>query len=190
MNGYRCLNTNNFEYGDYKITPVRKKDILKIKDWRNSQIDILRQKEYLTNKKQKEYFGKIIFPDFASEYPGQIIFSFLLNGKLIGYGGLVHINWEDRRAELSFLLEPDRLKDRMQYRKDFTAFLKLMKHVAYLELNFNRLYTETFDIRKHHISVLVANRFYPEGRMKKHVLIKNKFIDSLIHGNLKEYEKF
>lgn len=190
MNGYRCLNTNKFEYGDYKITPVRKKDILKIKDWRNIQIDILRQKELLTNKKQIEYFNKVVFPLFGKDKPSQIIFSFFKNEELIGYGGLVHINWEDRRAEVSFLLNPERLKNKTQYKKDFSAFLKFMKHVAYIELNFNRLYTETFDIRKHHIRVLVENRFYPEGRMKQHVLIRNKFIDSLIHGNLKEYEKF
>ncbi|MFA5405482.1 MAG: GNAT family N-acetyltransferase [Ignavibacteria bacterium] len=190
MTEYKCLNTNEFEFKEYKIVPVRKKDILQIKVWRNKQIDILRQKELLTTKKQIEYFKKVVFPDFEAERPKQIIFSFLYKGNLIGYGGLVHINWEDRRGEVSFLLNPERLKIIMQYKKDFSVFLKFMKHVAYIELNFNRLFTETFDIRRHHIKVLEKNNFLLEGRMKKHILINNKFIDSLMHGNLKEYEKF
>lgn len=189
MNRYKCLNKNEFESTGYKIIPVRREDIMVIMEWRNRQIEILRQKELLTKKKQKEYFDKIIFPSFKIEKPSQIIFSFFFKGRLIGYGGLVHVSWEDRRAEVSFLLNPLRLKDNAQYKKDFTAFLNLMKKVAYEELNFSRLYTETFDIRSVHIKVLEKNNFLPEGRMKNHIYINNKFVDSLIHGNLKKYEK-
>jgi RimJ/RimL family protein N-acetyltransferase len=64
-----------------------------------------------------------------------------------------------------------------------------MKKVAYSELNFSRLYTETFDIRSVHIKVLEKNNFLLEGRMKNHIYINNKFVDSLIHGNLKKYEE-
>jgi RimJ/RimL family protein N-acetyltransferase len=190
MNRYKCLNTNVFESGDYKIIPVRKKDIMMIKDWRNKQIKILRQKKPITAKMQKEYFDNIIFQSNDADRPVQILFSFLLKDKLIGYGGLVYINWEDKRGEVSFLLNPLRLKDPVQYEKDFSIFLNFMKYVAYRELNFNRLYTETFDIRKIHIKVLEKNNFRPEGRLKNHIFINNKFVDSLIHGNLKEYEKY
>ena len=41
---------------------------------------------------------------FETDQPYQILFSFLKNNEFIGYGGLVHINWEEKKAEISFLL--------------------------------------------------------------------------------------
>lgn len=189
MNRYNCLNINELESGDYKIIPVRKKDIMIIKEWRNKQIKILRQKEMLTERKQKDYFEKIIFPSFKYEKPNQILFSFLFKNRLIGYGGLVHINWGDKKGEVSFLLNPSRVKNILFYKNDFTVFLEFIKKIAYGDLKFNRLFTETFDLRRTHVKVLEKNNFKLEGRLKKHVCINNKFVDSLIHGNLNEYEK-
>jgi hypothetical protein len=34
-----------------------------------------------------------------------LLFSFLKNGECIGYGGLVHINWIDQNAEISFMID-------------------------------------------------------------------------------------
>ena len=57
MKTYKCLSKNSYEYGDYSIISLRKQDIYKIKDWRNSQIEILRQKKILTNESQKKYYN-------------------------------------------------------------------------------------------------------------------------------------
>ena len=66
-------------------------------------------------------------------------------------------------------------------------FIRLIKKVLFEDLNFNRIFTETYDIRPHHISILEKNGFQLEGRMREHIQINNKFVDSLIHGFLKEY---
>ncbi len=185
---YKCLNNQIFILDNYQLIPLREKDIYLIKKWRNCQIDVLRQKHILTNDDQKKYYETVILPSFDEVYPKQILFSFLSNNELVGYGGLVHISWEDRRAEVSFLLETKRNKDKNIYKEDFAAFIKLIKMIAYNDLEFNRLSTETFDIRPFLISIYEANGFFFEGRIKQHNLINNKFVDSVIHGNLKENE--
>ena len=84
--------------------------------------------------------------------PKNVLMSFLHNDQLIGYGGIVHISWQNLRAELSFLLDDKRCEDNEQYSKDFLTFLKLIKEMAFSDLGLHRLFTETFDKRKSHIS--------------------------------------
>lgn len=185
---YECLKKTTYSIDNYNIIPFREQDIYCVKEWRNSQLDVLRQNYLLTNDGQKKYFETIISASFKENYPGQILFSFFVNDELIGYGGLVHIRWEDKRGEISFLSETKRSRDKTKYAEDFGAFLKLIKMVAYEDLELNRLYTETFDIRPLHVDILEANGFILEGRMKQHNMINNKFVDSVIHGNVREYE--
>lgn len=187
MKIYKCLSKNSYEYGDYSLISLREQDIYKIKDWRNSQIDVLRQKELLTNISQKKYFNEIIKPSFSEQFPNQILFSFLYKNECIGYGGFVHISWEDKRAEISFLIDNERAKTEAIYQQDFTIYLKIIKNIAFTCLDFNRVFVETYDIRKEHVGVIEASGFLLEGRMRQHVIINNKKADLLIHGFLKQY---
>ena len=68
-------------------------------------------------------------------------------------------------------------------------FLVIIQQIAFESLKFNRIYTETFDMRPNHISILEKNGFKLEGRLRSHNNINGIFYDSLIHGVLKiEYE--
>jgi len=62
--------------------------------------------------------------------------------------------------------------------------LTLIKAVAFDYLKFNRLFTETFNIRQFHISTLESNGFIREGVLKEHVIINGKYVDSIFHGCL------
>lgn len=179
---YQCLSQQTFNKDQYQLTSLRYEDIQQIKNWRNEQIQFLRQKTPLTDEMQEQYFRNTILPSFSEKQPKQILFSFLYNHHLIGYGGLVHINWTSRHAEVSFLLDFTRAQNNTQYINDFTHFLQIIKQIAFTRLSFHRLYTETFDIRPLHISVLESQGFIFEGRLKEHQLHENRFIDSLIHG--------
>ncbi len=184
---YKVLNTNEFVLNNYSLVPLRHDDIFFIKEWRNAQMNILRQNKILTDTDQENYFNQSILPTFSQSNPKQILFSFLESKKCIGYGGLTNIDWESKRAEMSFLVDNERSKNKETYTNDFTSFIKLIKIVTFNELKFNKLFTETFNIRPLHISILEANGFVFEGRMKQHIIINGKFVDSLIHGFLKEY---
>lgn len=165
---------------------LRREDLFLIMKWRNSQKEVLRQDNILTKKIQLRYYQNFILPSYNSINPKIILFSYLLDNKCIGYGGLTNINWYAKRAEVSFLLNPKNAKNSKLYATEFDIFLKLLKYVSFKELKLNRLFTETYDIRPIHIKTLLKNGFKYEGRMKQHILIKNNYFDSLIHGILKK----
>ena len=105
---YKNINSNSFNNGMYSLVPIRDEDKYDIMNWRNNQLDILRQETILSIEQQEHYFKTVVDKLFDIEEPKQLLFSFLENNKLIGYGGLVHIDWEIKTAEISFLTETSR----------------------------------------------------------------------------------
>lgn len=187
---YDVLKKSEFQFKEYSIIPIREIDMENIRLWRNSQMAVLRQKKELTRQDQENYFRQIIEPLFTNKEPGQLLFSFLKNGVLIGYGGLVNITWLDKRAEMSFLVDPQIASEKEQYMKSMSAFIALVKELVFGEMKFNRLFTETYSFRTFHISVLEENGFVEEGRMREHVFESGKYVDSILHSILNnEYVK-
>jgi len=130
MRTYKCLNNNHFAKGKYALVTIRDEDRYAILNWRNTQIDILRQQAPLTKDQQDHYFKTTVASLFEEEKPKQILFSFLLNDKLIGYGGLVHIDWENKTAEISFLTETERNHDQETFISDWVNYLSILKTIA------------------------------------------------------------
>ena len=182
MNKYECFPIGSLSFNEYSVVPLREEDVYSIMNWRNAQIDILRQKKFLTSEDQKKYYTEIISPSFKKVFPNQLLFSYLYKGSCIGYGGLVHISWEDRRAELSFVVDDKRASDKNIYKQDFETFLNLMKYAAFEIIKFNRIFTETYSIREFHINIIESSGFLFEGQLREHVIINNKKCHSLIHG--------
>ena len=177
------LDQDRYEHDGYAIVPLRRRDIYDIKRWRNDQIDILRQQEPLTDDGQRRYYDEVVSVDGRSKRPRQILFSFLEGrDRCIGYGGLTNIDWVARRAELAFLLANDRNADVDRFKGDFRRFLGLVTTVCFDSLGLNRLFAETFDIRPYVIEVLEELGFRAEGRMREHVMIAGRPVDSLLHG--------
>lgn len=183
---YRCLTRQIYQKGVYEITPIRQEDIRPIKEWRNAQIEILRQAAPLTDAEQERYWSQVLVPSFDEKHPKQILFSFLKEGECIGYGGLTHIDWEVGRAEVSFLLDPSRTQQPEHYQREFVLFLELLKECAFKTLRFHRLFAETFHVRPVHVRTLEFSGFRLEGILKDHVKVNGKHCDSLIHGLLNE----
>ncbi len=179
---YSCLKHQEFNDRAYRMVPLRMEDIFQIKQWRNEQIDILRQNALLTDEMQKAYYENVIKPSFSNDKPDQILFSVFKNDQFIGYGGMVHIDWKNKAAELSFLVETTRSKDTETYKADFAAFLTMIKKAAFNDLKFYRIFAETYDIRPLHISILENEGFKYEKRLKNRVEIDGKPTDALIHG--------
>lgn len=187
---YKILPFNEISYNGLVAKAIRREDIEFIRVCRNSQRDILRQNKNISKRMQINYFEKIVWPELILDYPNMILLSLFRKNKIIGYGGLVNISWENKRAEISYIVSKEITDKEDSYTLNMNNFLYLIKRIAFNNLSINRLYTETFDIRPKHISILEKNGFKLEGRMKSHVIIDNKGIDSIIHGYLKEnYEK-
>lgn len=88
MGSYKILNKQKYFSGDYSIIPIRDIDKFIIMKWRNEQMYHLRQSEKLNEKIQTKYFKDVISPLFISEFPPQILFSFMENNECIGYSAL------------------------------------------------------------------------------------------------------
>lgn len=181
---YRCLPYPRLDAGGFSLRAVQPDDIEPIRQWRNAQREVLRQAEPIGSEAQRAYFDRSIWPALDEAQPANVLLAFSEGDRLIGYGGLVHIGWEHRRAEVSFLLEPDLAGDEPAYRARFAAYLELIKELAFRGLGFHRLFTETFAFRNAHIATLEEAGFRLEGRMRDHVVIDGRPTDSLIHGCL------
>lgn len=182
---YTCLKNNSFKDNEFEIRPISINDIEQIRRWRNKQMDVLRQKKSITFSEQILYYNSVLLPTFSQAFPNQIIFSYFKNKNLIGYGGLVHISWENKRSEMSFLLNPNFIATENIYEEYFLQFINFMKEVNFNELNFHKIFTETYSQRSFHISVLEKAGFVLEGVLRDHVVINNIYINSLIHSLIK-----
>lgn len=187
MNSYKILNKQVFSNGKYAITPIRMKDRYAIMDWRNSQIKILRQKHTLTKEEQDKYFKEIVSELFDKEQPEQVLFSFLLKGKLIGYGGYVHIDWDNKNAEISFLLTPERNSDVAIYTKEFGIFLELIEEVGF-ELGLHKIYTYGYDIYDFRFQPIINQNYLLEATLKNHVFINEKLYAVRIYSKILKNE--
>ena len=182
MPAYRVLRLNDYRHGRYRLLPIRPDDREAIRQWRNAQLDILRQAAPLSAEAQDRYFGEVVGPLFEAEQPGQLLFSLLLDEELIGYGGLVHIDWPAARAEISFLLETGRNAHIPTFQTDFTAYLHLLRQVAFEDLSLQKINTEAYDVRPYLTAVLEAEGFAEEARLPRHVQVAGQLVDTVFHS--------
>jgi RimJ/RimL family protein N-acetyltransferase len=191
MNVYKCLIKNSFEdQASYKLVPIREEDLESIRLWRNAQMDVLRQRAFISAHEQHAYYHNIIWPTFVQQQPKQVLFSYLYRQTCIGYGGLTHLDWEAGRGEVSFLLNPQRVQNPTIYEQDFIHFLNLLFQVAFEDLNLHRLFTETFAFREVHIQILEKCGFKQEGVLRDHIYKGGEWHHSLIHGCLTGEDHF
>lgn len=177
---YRALNTNTFSKGKYSIVPIRYEDRFKIMKWRNEQIYHLRQREPLTKEDQDNYFENVVSEIFDNEKPNQILFSYLKNGECIGYGGLVHINWIDKNAEISFVMKTS--LEELEFETHWICFLNLIEKIAFLELNFCKIFTYAYDLRPRLYIALEKSSYNQEAILLNHKKIDDVFRDVIVHS--------
>lgn len=180
MKTYKALNKQVYSKGIYSIVPIRFEDRMDIMNWRNEQIYHLRQSQPLTIQDQDNYFNTIINQLFEAEKPNQLLFSYLENDTCIGYGGLVHINWIDKNAEISFVMKTELEKEMFKFH--WGTFLQLIEKIAFNELNFHKIFTYAFDLRPHLYEVLESKNYLKEAVLKEHCYFNNHFIDVIIHS--------
>ena len=171
-------------FNERYLYPLSKEHLSKLKDWRNSQRDKLRQWKPLTDYNQEKWFQKI------SEENTQVFFAIMTpnerekNMSFIGYCGITGIDFINRRGEISFLVNSVRAQDKELYREDFLSALYMLCQYGFEEINLHKLFAETFAFREHHIKILEDFGFHHDGILRKHQFIKGQYHDSLIHSIL------
>ena len=179
---YKCLNQQVYKTGAYALQPLRDEDKFHILKWRNEQIYHLRQEKELSEADQEKYFNTVVADLFKTEKPGQVLFSYLENDKCIGYGGLVHINWKDRYAEISFIIDTSLEKN--FFEKHWVTYLSLIEQVAFSGLGLHKIFTYAFDLRPQLYKAVEAAGFKQEARLKEHCFFDGKYIDVVIHSKI------
>lgn len=172
-----------YEYNQRYLCPIEKNFLSEIKEWRNRQIDVLRQFKPLTDVDQERWFESL------QSDSKQLLFGIITvdNTKkhiFIGYCGITNIDFKNKRGEISFLINPDRACDEKLYREDFLSILEMLARYAFEELNFNKLFTETFSFREIHIKILEEFGFQRDGVLRRHQFTKGQYFDSIIHSIL------
>ena len=181
-NRYHILKRNLYESGNKKIVPIRYEDRLLIMRWRNEQMYHLRQQKVLTETDQNQYFDTIVSKLFDANQPNQLLFSYLQDDVCIGYGGLVHINWGDKNAEISFIIDPEFEKEYFQ--QHWTTYLSLIEQVAFEGLDLRKIYTYAFDLRPHLYKAVEAAGFEKEAELKEHFLHYAEYKSVVIHSKI------
>ena len=155
-------------------------DRYNIMKWRNEQIYHLRQSKPLTDEDQNKYFNTVVNKLFDQDRPNQLLFSFMKDNTCIGYGGLVNINWIDKNAELSFIMDTELEKEFFSI--NWKVFLQLIEQVAFIELNFHKIFTFAFDLRPHLFLAIESADFKYEATLKEHYYFNKKHYDVIIHS--------
>lgn len=183
MNSYKVLKRQVYTIGEYSILPIRIEDRYLIMQWRNEQIYHLRQNKPLTREDQDCYFDNVVSKLFDQDKPDQILFSFLKKDKCIGYGGLVHINWIDQNAEVSFIMNSSHEENYFEIY--WKSFLKLIEQVGFLELNLHKFYTYAYDLRPNLYKAIESVGFTKEAVLSQQVLFESHFKDVVIHSKIR-----
>ncbi len=179
---YKILKNNIFVDGKYSLVPIRFEDRYNIMKWRNEQIYHLRQQKLLTKEDQDQYFEKVISKLFEQEQPDQVLFSFLEDEFCIGYGGLVHINWVDINAEVSFLMKTE--LEKKHFHEYWGIFLNLLRKIAFEEIKLHKIYVYAFDVRPHLYEALEKAGYFLDARLKEHCHYNKEFKDVVIYSLL------
>ena len=180
MPKYICLKQQEQHFGDYSIAPLRYEDRFTIMKWRNEQIYHLRQARPLTEDDQQRYFDNVVSKLYDASKPEQILFSYLKKGVCIGYGGLVHINWIDNNAEISFIMDTKLEKE--HFEEHWSNYLTMLKKVAFEDLGLHKMYTYAFDLRPHLYPIFESEGFIREATLKDHCFYNGEYKDVVIHS--------
>ena len=180
MPKYICLQHQEQHLGDYSIVPLRYEDRFSIMKWRNEQIYHLRQARPLTEDDQQRYFDNVVSKLYDNPKPDQILFSYLNRSVCIGYGGIVHINWSDKNAEISFIM--DTSLEAEHFEEHWNNYLTMLKKVAFDDLGLHKIFTYAFDLRPHLYPIFEAAGFVREATLKDHCLYNGVYKDVVIHS--------
>ena len=184
---YEVLNKQVFTNGDYRLVPIRSEDRYLIMRWRNDQMYHLRQSELLTIVSQDEYFNNVVNQLFNERNPSQIIFSLLINDSCVGYGGLVHLDWNSKSAEISLLIGTE--YEQNYFDTIWGHYLQMIQEVAFNDLGLNKIYTYAFDLRPNLYPLLESNKFTKEAVLTNHVKIDNSYVNVVIHSKFNPLSK-
>jgi hypothetical protein len=168
------------------VSALGEDDLEPIRQWRNEQMDVLRQSEVITEAAQGAWYRTVYLPAVVSVRPTQLLFVLQQDGERQAYGGYTNLEWNVGRAELSFLAPPAVARDIDRYVATQQLFFSFLLSFGFGQLHLTRLFTETYAFRAEHMRVLERIGLRHEGTTRRHGWAQGGPADSVIHGILLE----
>ncbi len=162
------------------LRPITKGDAKLLLDWRNSR-HVAKNSfcgHKITYAEHLKWFRNL-FKDKA-----RIIYIIMTNAsnRAVGRVGLKNIDLTHKRAELEKMIG----EKEFQGQGLATEASKLLLKYAFGQLGLRRIYAKVLPYNLANIRVNKKLGFKMEGILKKHAFIKNKYVDVLLMGLLKE----
>ena len=180
---YKILKKKYFLNGiEYSV--IQKNEIEIIRKLRNSQIKILRQNNFISVAQQVKYFNEKIIPDYKKKKPKNILLA-IRKSTFLGYCGLTNIDWNLKKAEISFLVLNKISLRKKKFVNLFDNSLKVLETIFFDELHLSKLQSETYSFRTEIIDTLKNRNFIIDGVLKNNVKKNNSYFDSYLLSKFK-----
>lgn len=111
-------------------------DAQKVRKWRNKQSGILRTSFPLTEEMQEDFYKNVV----CNRQSNARYWGVWFGAEFIGMCGLENIQWENRLAEISSLLNPE-----YPLSKYGEEVLKVLLHEGFMNMNLENIYTEIYN---------------------------------------------
>lgn len=123
-----------------KLKALPLSDLEQVRQWRNEQLPMLRTSFPLTFEMQVDFYKNVI----CNRQANARYWGIHSDDRLIGMCGLENIQWENRLAEISFILNP-----KYQNYKLNEEALSLMLDEGFSNLNLENIFTEVYEFSPH-----------------------------------------
>lgn len=162
------------------LRAIEEKDLEILKSLRNHSKTRLHTREFrlLSNLNQKNWFRQL----FIDNPPKNIMFVIIKKQKIVGITGLTYIDWKNRNAEISIIVDPS-IKNN---KKILKQSIKMILDYGFGELGLHRIWAEIFNIANDRIQLFEEMQFVYEGTLKEKLWRDNKWFDSRIYAKISE----
>lgn len=165
-----------------RLRAVEKKDLKKLRDWRNDP-DV---KRFTREYRELNIQSQLQWLDSLARDKNTVMFAVeTKKGKLIGCTGLTYIDWKNRRAEVSIYIGDKNYKGK-GYGTD--ALKTLMKY-SFEELNLHMLFGEIFEYNKANIKLFEKCGFKRDGVLRHRLYRDGRYQNSIFYSILEEERK-
>ncbi len=119
------------------LTAPAKEDVEAVRLWRNQAMEVLRTPFMLTQEMQEDFYANVICNRHTSARYWSVVLE--KDGTVVGLTGLVGIEWENRLAEISLMIDPEQREN--GYGEE--ALAQLLRK-GFHELNLENIYGECY----------------------------------------------
>ena len=139
------------------LEPLTRKDMEQIRVWRHEFKETLRTPFMLTKEMQEDYYRDTICNrDSKTRYWALCEHKF--GRRLLGYGGIENISWENSNGEMSLLIDPDRHGEGLG-----SEAVEMFLEQAFSFLNLNVVYGECYGSGPYEFWEKMVEKYEGEG---------------------------